>query len=227
MIRVHVICEGQTEEMFVNDMLQPILQPKEIFLIPSLLGKPGHKGGNVKIERVINDVRMRLLGDKTSYCTLLIDFYGISPKFPGYEEATHLNQHDAKSQTLLQKMCDAIEAVVGHEAMRRFIPYVQMYEFEALLFSDPRAFAASIGRPNLAERFATIRSEVGCPEEINDGLFTAPSKRIQGAFPEFEKPIHGTFGALEIGIDKIRTECPLFSNWLSAIESLPDREPLS
>jgi hypothetical protein len=220
MIRVHVICEGQTEEMFVNEMLLPIFQPKGIVLVPALLGKPGHKGGNVNIERVAKDVRLRLLRDTTAYCTLLIDFYGISTKFPGYQEASRTNQHVTKSQILISEMVKAIEAEVGQDAMHRFIPYIQMYEFEALLFSEPFAFASAIGRPDLTDDFSAIRSGFRSPEEINDSPITAPSKRIEQLFPEFEKPIHGTFGALEIGIDKIRTECPLFSGWLGQIESL-------
>lgn len=74
MIRVHVICEGQTEEMFVNELLAPSVASKQVLLVPSLIGKPGHKGGNVTIDRVLRDVRLRLLGDPTAYCTLLIDY---------------------------------------------------------------------------------------------------------------------------------------------------------
>ena len=42
MIRVHVICEGQTEELFINEVLGPELVRKQIALVPSLIGKPGH-----------------------------------------------------------------------------------------------------------------------------------------------------------------------------------------
>lgn len=220
MIRVHVICEGQTEEMFVNEILLPIFQPKGIVLVPALLGKPGHKGGNVTIERVVKDVRLRLLNDTTAYCTLLIDFYGISTSFPGYQQAVRMNQHKTKSDIVISAMVQAIESEVGANAGRRFIPYIQMYEFESLLFSEPRDFASAIGRPSLSVELLKIRNKFRSPEEINDSPDTAPSKRIEELYPEFEKPIHGTFGAIEIGIEKIRTECPLFSDWLKQIENL-------
>jgi hypothetical protein len=45
MIRVHIICEGQTEESFVSDVLVPHFSQKGIALYPSLIGKPGHKQG--------------------------------------------------------------------------------------------------------------------------------------------------------------------------------------
>ena len=220
MIRVHVICEGQTEEMFVNELLAPSLRPQKIELVPALLGKPGHKGGNIKIERVVKDVQLRLVNDPSSYCTLLIDFYGISTKFPGYVEASRMTQHTTKSEILIRGMSAAIEAEVGPNAVRRFIPYVQMYEFEGLLFSEPNSFASAIGRSDLSDAFAKIRSGFRSPEEINDSSTTAPSKRIAELFSGFEKPIHGTFGAIEIGLEKIRQECPLFSGWLATIESL-------
>ncbi|MGC8451942.1 MAG: DUF4276 family protein [Cylindrospermopsis raciborskii] len=77
MIRVHIICEGQTEESFVSDVLVPHFSQKGIALYPSLIGKPGHKGGNFKIERLLDDVRNRLKGDTWAYCTTMFDYYGL------------------------------------------------------------------------------------------------------------------------------------------------------
>src|SRR5215813_11167656 len=88
MIRVHVICEGQTEEAFVKGLLAPHFERIEIFLYPSLLGKPGHKGGNVKFDRLLTDTRIRLLTDTTAYCTTFFDFYALPTDFPGKEAAT-------------------------------------------------------------------------------------------------------------------------------------------
>jgi hypothetical protein len=56
----------------------------------------------------------------------------------------------------------------------------------------------------------------------HDSSTTAPSKRIEALFPEFEKPTHGTFAAIEIGLQGIRQECPMFSRWLAAIENLTE-----
>lgn len=57
MIRVHVICEGQTEEEFIKEVLSLTFNPLNIFLTPCLIGKPGHKGGNFKYERVLFDIK--------------------------------------------------------------------------------------------------------------------------------------------------------------------------
>jgi hypothetical protein len=59
MIRVHVVCEGQTEAAFVRYLLCDALDPLKISLMPSLIGRPGHKGGNFKSDRLLPDVRER------------------------------------------------------------------------------------------------------------------------------------------------------------------------
>lgn len=41
MTRVHIICEGQTEAAFVQELLQPHFSSRSLFLMPSLIGKAG------------------------------------------------------------------------------------------------------------------------------------------------------------------------------------------
>lgn len=96
MIRVHVICEGQTEEMFINEVLADAFQHKGIYLMPALIGKPGHKGGNFRFERLLTDVEKRLLGDRQAYCTTFFDFYGLPEEFPGKTNAAGKNTMDEK-----------------------------------------------------------------------------------------------------------------------------------
>ena len=74
MIRVHVVCEGHTEEMFVNELLVTPFYSKGIMLLPAKIGRPGHKGhkgGNVNYQRLLVDIRERLLVDTRCYCTTL------------------------------------------------------------------------------------------------------------------------------------------------------------
>jgi len=220
MIRVHVICEGQTEEMFINEILLDLFNPKGIYLFPSLIGRPGHKGGNIRYERLLTDVRARLLNDNTSYCTTFLDFYGLPTDFPGKQDANTKTNSESKAACLLSALKDALQADLGDEPLRRFIPYVQMYEFEGILFSDIQALAKGICQEALAPRFNVIRNKFDTPEEINDSPETAPSKRIQKLFPGYDKPSHGSLAAIEIGLEAIRRECPLFNGWLKQIEQL-------
>ncbi|WP_248748604.1 DUF4276 family protein [Pseudomonas sp. MWU15-20650] len=220
MIRVHVICEGQTEEMFINEVLAQAFYHLDIYLMPALIGKPGHKGGNFRFERLLTDVEKRLLGDRQAYCTTFFDFYGLPEEFPGKAHAAVKNSMDEKADCLLQAMVERLANELGDEAMRRFIPYVQMYEFEGLLFSCPRRLASGINQPALEERFMHIRNEFETPETINNSPMTAPSKRLQSLYAGYDKPLHGSLAAIEIGLPAIREQCSRFDNWLSEMEAL-------
>lgn len=223
MIRVHVICEGQTEELFVNELLSPAFWPKGIQLVPSLVGKPGHKGGNFKFERLQTDVRNRLLSDRTSYCTTFFDYYGLPESFPGKAASNALTVPEQKAGAVQQAMTDRLQVNLGGDAMRRFVPFVQMYEFEALLFSDPQAFATGIDRLELVDRLEKISSSFDSPEHINDSPQTAPSKRIEQLIPGYEKPLVGALAAKAIGLEKMRAECLLFDAWLESLERLANQ----
>lgn len=220
MIRVHVICEGQTEEMFVNEMLTPVFFPKGIQLVPALVGKPGHKGGNFKFERLQTDVKNRLLGDRTAYCTTFFDYYGLPQGFPGKDTlVAHADIRD-KAAAVQNAMVDELIRLIGQDSMRRFIPFVQMYEFEALLFSDPDAFAIGVDRISLNQHLKAISAQFESPEHINNSPVTAPSKRIEALMADYQKPLMGTLAALEVGLDVMRARCALFNDWLTRIESL-------
>lgn len=220
MIRVHVICEGQTEEQFVNELLMPYFQGKGIWLIPSLVGKPGHKGGNFKFERLKTDVENRLLKEKGAYCTTFFDFYGLPQGFPGKQDALTSQSATQKSDIIKARLVDELTKHLGQNVMRRFIPYIQMYEFEALLFSNPDAFASGVDLPHLAPKLAQIAAGFESPEQINDSPHTAPSKRIEQLIPGYEKPLLGSLAALEVGLQTMRTKCGLFDAWLSQLEAI-------
>lgn len=220
MIRVHIICEGETEETFINEILINEFSPKEIWLYPSLLGKPGHKGGNVKFERFLVDIEKRLLGDTSAYCTTFFDFYGSDEEFPGKNEAKSKNSIQDKANCLLDAFQKKLEDEIGADPMRRFIPYVQMYEFEGLLFSNPEKLAQGINQSDLTPPFQKICNEFSTPEDINNSVATAPSKRILKEYPGYQKVTHGTLAALEIGLPLIRSKCHLFNHWLTRIEAL-------
>jgi hypothetical protein len=103
---------------------------------------------------------------------------------------------------------------------QRFVPYVVMHEFEGLLFSDCDALARGVGNRSLSHALHEIREEFDSPEEINDSPQTAPSKRIKLLLPNYDKPLFGNVAALEIGLAKIREQCPHFGQWLTTLESL-------
>lgn len=101
----------------------------------------------------------------------------------------------------------------------RFVPFVMIHEFEALLFSDCQGFAEAIGREALAADFQGIRDAFPNPEQIDDSPQTAPSKRIAALVPQYEKPLIGVLASLQIGLEAMRRECPHFSGWLDWLQT--------
>jgi len=220
MIRIHVIVEGQTEETFVNEVLAPHFYDMGIYPNAILIGKPGHKGGVISYQRAKNDILRILKQDKEAYCTTMFDFYRLPADFPGMPFQGSPSSEN-KAKTIEKALYKDIEKNLSNTLRPdRFIPYIQMHEFEAILFSDPDAFARGIFKPNLEEQLREIRTGFNTPEDIDQEPNGAPSKRILKIFPGYEKVTHGSLAAIEIGLRKIKDECPNFKIWLGKIENL-------
>jgi hypothetical protein len=145
----------------------------------------------------------------------MVDFYGMpADAWPGRNCDPNL-PNEQKATSVEFGMANEIAQEMGEDFNPgRFVPFVVMHEFEGLLFSDCSAFAQEVGCPQLKDELAAIRAGFPTPEDINDSLETAPSKRIRALYPKYEKVLHGTVVALQIGVDKIEQECPHFSDWL-------------
>ena len=114
-----------------------------------------------------------------------------------------------------------IEAAMAKEiGSGRFLPFVMMHEFEALLFSDCATFCRSIEQVGIEPQLSRIRAEFASPEKINDSPHTAPSKRILQLMPGYQKPLDGVNAARAIGLDRMRAECPHLNDWLERLVAL-------
>lgn len=222
MIRVCVIVEGQTEEKFVAGPLAEALLPYQVYLTPIVLGVPGHRGGRTNYARVEKDVLRQLKQDPGSYCTTMIDYYGLGSGFPGTPVTTSLNNLQHVEHIERATKDDICSKIPEFRPDVRFIPYLSLHEYEALLFSDPDAFANALRWPDLASRLHAVRNEFPTPEDINDSPTTAPSKRVIEIFPTYKKVIEGTFAARAVGIQKMRQECAHFRDWIERMEALPN-----
>lgn len=219
MRRLFIICEGQTEEQFVREVLAKHLLARGIAVSAPLIGRPGHKGGAVTWGRMADDLRRLLRGDTGAVATTLIDYYGIAGDFPGVADAKTKNGSAAKAQAVQSAMA-ATAAEQLQLGPDRFLPYVQMHEFEGLLFSDPDAFASGIGKSSLADKIRAISQAFSSPEDINDRPEKAPSKRIAKLMPGYDKPLHGVLAALQIELPRMRQACTLFNGWMTQLETL-------
>jgi len=223
---VHV--EGQTEEDFVNEVLKPHLFAHGYEWVSArIVGNArqrDRRGGIRGWDSVKKDIIRHLKENRHSIATTMVDYYALPQSneraWPGRAEASLL-PFPQKAVTIQSALHQDISAEMGPDFdVRRFVPYVVMHEFEGLLFSDCQAFANGVGKSQLAASFQAIRNQFTTPEEINDSPETAPSKRIEGLIPGYQKPLYGNLAALEIGLDKIKNACPHFQDWLTRLENL-------
>lgn len=220
MIRVYVIVEGQTEESFVGDVLASSLWPNQVFLHPIILGPPGHKGGNTSFIRVKKDVVTQLKQDRAAYCSTMIDLYGMGRGYPGTPAPAGLSNLEKVRHIERAFKNDVVSELPDLRADVRFLPYLQLHEYEGLLFSDPPRFATGIGQPQLTSGFQTIRDAFATPEDINDNPNTAPSKRVAQYYRPYSKPIDGLRAAKAVGVARMKQECPHFCDWVTRLEQL-------
>ena len=125
-ISLRVLCEGLTESHFVTQLLVPHLRSHNVFSSPEPLRLGQY--GIVSWDRLRKAIQADIGRSRNhEYVTTMIDLYKIG-NYPG--AGKRLGE-------------DVIERVRRIESLMtetlpnpRFIPYVQVHEFEALVFVD-------------------------------------------------------------------------------------------
>ena len=226
-VTIYIIVEGQTEQTFVRDLLAPQMAHKEIYLHPVLIGKPGHKGGDIRFDRAKKDIGNFLKQRKDIYISTMFDYFRIDSKWPGRAEVRRQIRNGA-TLTAIHK-AEILEAETRNEIVKsfsecdsenRFVPYIEMHEFEALLFSDADILAEKT-EIDISE-IRRIIKEYNNPEEINDDPAKAPAKRLEALKNGYRKVAMGKTVSEAIGIQAIRRQCPHFNNWLSKLDHLKE-----
>ena len=217
MKRLYIEVEGQTEEEFVAKVLAPHLLGQGIFCVTPVAIHRGRgaRGGMVSYEPLKGDI-LRLLRDGDApIVSTLIDFFRC-PDTPGKEVWNKASNH--------QQEVELREQEIGRDiGSRRFIPYIQLHEFEALLFSSDVGFNGLFTLKE-ADELSKIVEGYPNPEEINSSPEGAPSKRILAIVPTYDKVLHGDLIAGAIGIRTILERCPRFRAWVERLISACSHE---
>ena len=217
MNRIIIICEGQTEQEFCNTLLQPYFNNQNITLQAPLIKKT--MGGIANWNVLKREIETYLRREKDVLVTTLIDYYGIkdSHGFPLWAE----KQAIADKNQRLDELEAAMLADVDANLRPRFVPYMQLHEFEGLLFSDKQAFYTTfydnelVDKAYLEQTFANFNN----PEMINGGVETSPSHRLERIIYGYKKVLGGCCLAEAIGLEKMRQKSPRFDNWLKRLET--------
>jgi hypothetical protein len=227
MIRLHVVAEGQTEERFVNQVLRPHLAASGVFAdvrcVETSRDRRRHRiyrGGLLDYPRARADLARWMKQDDHPevWFTTMFDLYSLPEGFPGFAEArAHVSPFER---------VETLEAfLLGDVEHPRFLPYLQLHEFEALVLVDAARLASQFLAHDAAiEDLVTLAGQHETPETIDDGAETAPSKRIIKVIPEYydRKAQVGPAVAAAIGLPTLRARCPHFGRWLDRLESLSD-----
>lgn len=222
MLEVIVFTEGQTEEQFIKRVIAPSLRALQIFLKPQTLNtSQDAKGGAVNFDRLKFNARNTLRQKPDAFLTTFLDLYGLDNTFPDYSAASELNDVYVRTKHLEAALH---QAIVEYVACRpeRFIPHIQPYEFEGLLFSDVNAL--SLTEPSWKHHLSkleTVRAAFPTPEHINDCYETKPSKRLENILsPKYKKTRHGPLAAEKITLNVMEQECLHFRDWMNQLRTL-------
>lgn len=159
-INISIVCEGPTEVDFVKKKLNKnYFNLRNISLKPIAINKSEWQSmeGNVSVDRLAAFVKKA----EFKIVTTLVDFYGFKNK--GVK-----TPHEIE---------DELKERVNQEF---FIPYLQVPETEALWFSDINAIAGAKNADDQQKKsLSEIIRQYQNPEDMNDGIATAPSKRLE------------------------------------------------
>lgn len=222
---LHVLCEGPTEERFVNEVLSPYLRqfniyPKPIVLLTSK--KKNARGGMLSYAQAKRDLTIlqKQFRDNNSehhMFTTMFDYYALPNDFPGFNKSAKI----LDVRNLISFLEDKFAEDMGRRA---FIPYIQLHEFEALLFVDICKLQTEY--PLSSEKIQALKKETdiyGDPEMINNSPDTAPSKRIIAALSQdyhYNKVQSGATVTSAIGIEALLENCQHFKEWIENIKRI-------
>jgi len=225
MKRLNIVVEGQAEETYINEVLSLHLAQFDVGAVARRVEFSRRKqrivsrGGLFDYPKLKRDVTNWLKQDREALVTTMVDLYHLPSDFPKRGEAKKITNPFQKVALLESAFAEDVDS-------RRFIPNIQLHEFEALLFVDIARLRAYY--PDYSREIANLKAETARyanPEEINEGTATAPSKRILKYVPIYDKVIGGSLMAIDLGLQAIRSRCQHFHQWLMRLEALAPPTP--
>jgi hypothetical protein len=215
MRRLIIIVEGDTEKEFVNTILRPYLNNHKIFNIDCFKIKHS-KGGLNKYEHVKKDI-LNCIYESNILITTLVDYYALPKDFPEFKKSLSIIDKNERLTFLERSIKEDIEKS-QNQTFENLQPYIQLHEFEALIFSSMIGIEA-LFTCSQADFVALnkIFNQYSNPEEINENKLTAPSKRLLMHIKGYDKIIDGVMIIDEIGIETVLAKCPRFSEWVKSI----------
>lgn len=202
MRHLHILCEGQTEEIIARDVLEPYFAGTDFYVAWSIFttkrpaGGSAFKGGLSNWPKLHAELRRLLRDSSTTVLTTMLDYYAFPADAPGMA-----NRPGESPYVRVRHVESALASTLGDV---RFLPHLALHETEAWVLADCRRLGEVMGDPGPAAELEQIVRLESSPELVNDGVDTAPSKRILSAYPHYTKTIDGPLVIMDVGLDAIR-----------------------
>jgi Domain of unknown function (DUF4276) len=224
-VRLNITTEGQTEMEFVKRYLADYLVNFGVVVHARCVMTSKNKfrkyrGGLLDYQRAKNDIINWIKEEHKNdnvFFTTMFDLYALPNDFPNFGESKQHSDPYRRVEFLEESLANDIN-------ISKFVPYLQLHEFEALLLANPQNLV--IAYFDKEKEIKTLEQLVAThsnnPELINTSPETAPSKRIIQLIPEYEGN-KVTVGADLAGIDGIATlkqRCKHFGDWVTKLEQL-------
>jgi hypothetical protein len=141
----------------------------------------------------------------------MFDYYAFPADAPGMADQLHGSPYDR-----VRHVESALVKAIGD---KRFLPNLVLHEIEAWVLADCGRLGEVMEDAAPAAGLERIVQLESGPELVNDGVATAPSKRIMTACPQYTKTIDGPLVIAGAGLASIRHSCPHADAWLRETEA--------
>ncbi|MBL7786870.1 MAG: DUF4276 family protein [Chitinophagales bacterium] len=218
---LNILAEGKAEREFAKNVLTEHYFKTKNITVDSRCVATSRKsrGGLINYAKFKNDLLKWIKEEqqRQPYFSSMIDLYALPNDFPKFEESLKITDAYQRVVFLEKALFDDI-------AYPKFIPYIQLHEFEALLLANPANLLLEYPDKTKAVKQLQeiVKKHSNKPELVNTGKHTSPSKRIIQVIPEYESN-KVSVGVTLAGIDDLVSpieHCKHFREWLEGITQL-------
>lgn len=216
--RLHILVEGQSEEIVVGNVLEPYLRGRgwtvscSIVVTKRSAGGSFHRGGISNWGKVEREIRLLLRNTDLHVLTTMFDFYAFPDDAPGMSSMPAADPYK-RVEHVEAALCERVED-------RRFVPHLILHELETWVFAAADQLGLLLPEPGLAEKLKTDARDAGGPELVNDHPSTAPSKRLASYCAAYSKVNDGPLAIADLGIEPLRAQCPHLDEWLTKLDAV-------
>lgn len=218
MREVCVVVEGQSEEQFVKLVLGAQALARGVAVEPVIVrtrrtATKTHKGGGSSWQPYRRLVHHLATQGHLSRIGVMFDLYACPKDTPGLDP-------NLSGSALHRSVVAATKDDLDPRGSGRILSGPVLHEYETLVIAAI-ASGATEADPETVDHAKAAITAAGGAEAVNGGRDTAPSKRLEGWWPGYEKVLYGAVLLSEAPWDHIAAQCPTFHAWWESLLAEP------